>query len=263
MYRRIIDLGAVDDGEVIGYGHSGYIFAPKLRDFDAELAAGTINEKEIMDQVKAVIKSHLPYKERSTVWIPNQVGLFATLFHGGKYKQLAKIIQKVVKMSAHDRLVRDVSRAIVHAYKVPSKDWVNEAGSVQHFIIHFLRYTFDTQEQFEWPYRILLDWYNGHEGGDCDCLSILYASLMVSLGWRDVRVVLVDSKGDGIISHACAAVKMPKPDTQFGEAWVNVELTRGRGLGTTPLGWLPEKPYTKYKMINVVPGPNENPDGTV
>lgn len=175
--------------------------------------------------------------------------------------QLSKIIAKVVKQAAHDRLVRDASRAILRAYRVPSKDFINEAGALHNFVCRFMRYNFDTGEQFVLPYRMLADWAEGHDGSDCDCLSILYASLLTSIGWRDVRVVLVDGRGDGIISHACCAIKIPRLNTMFGDKWVNVELTRGEMTEMTKLGWLPPQKYTKYLMINVVQQPDEDPKG--
>lgn len=248
---------------ILGHGHSGNIFSNTLRNFDAELASGTLNEGQVLSHIRSVIATFMPYKQRSTSWIPFNAG-FLGMANEGRFEQLAKILQKIVKISAHDRLVRDTARAIVKAYKVPSKDWLNEAAAIQHFINKYVRYTFDVQEQFEWPYRIIIDWFEGHEGVDCDCMSILFCSFMTAMGWRQVKLVLVDSKGDGVISHACAAIKTPRPTVVFGEKWINVEFTRGAGLKTTPLGWMPQPPqpmYTKYLMIDVVPQPFEDNKG--
>lgn len=257
------EIRNVVEPPVAGHGHSGYIYTNRLRDFDNEFSSGVLNEQAIINHVRKTIRNHAPYRKKISKWISERQNFVSALFQHGKHQQLATIIAKVVKKSAHDRLVRDTARAILRAYRVPSKDFVNEAGALHNFVCRFMRYNFDTGEQFVLPYRMLADWAEGHDGSDCDCLSILYASLITALGWRDVRVVLVDGRGDGIISHACVAIRIPRKNTMFGEKWVNVELTRGEMTAMTKLGWLPPHKYTKYLMINVVQMPNEDPNGDI
>ena len=246
---------------IAGHGHSGYIYTDELRDFAKEFKAGVLNEQAVINHIRNTIRAHAPYRKKVSKWISDRGDIISALFRHGKNKQLAEIIARIVKRSAHDRLVRDTARAILKAYRVPSKDFINEAGALHNFVCRFLRYNFDTGEQFVLPYRMLADWAEGHDGSDCDCLSILYASLLTSLGWRDVKVVLVDGRGDGIISHACVAIRIPRRNTMFGDKWVNVELTRGEMTAMTKLGWLPPNKYTKYLMIDVVQKPNEDPRG--
>jgi len=233
----------------LGYGNSSHIYAKGPRNFNAEFQEGILKDSEVVEHVRSVIGQNLPYKPKFTKVVRLPQGLQA-IMQGGQHKILGKLIKRVTQAGGRDRLVREVGRAIVHAYKVPSKDFVNEAGAIQNFIQRQMRYVFDMGEQFEYPHRSLIDWYKGKAGLDCDCQAILFASLMVSLGWRAVWVVLVDSRGNGVLSHACAAIKMPRPNTKFGGKLVNVEMTK-----PVPLGWLPDTvKYTKYLMIDVVKG---------
>jgi hypothetical protein len=165
---------------------------------------------------------------------------------GGQHKALANIMRKMAIDGAKERMVREVARTILIAYKVPSKDFVNEVAVVQNFIQRQIRYQFDKEEQFEFPARSLVDFYEGKSGIDCDCQAILLSSLMVSLGWRDVWIVLVDAQFNGILSHACVAVKLPKAIPPYGRKLINVETTTPK-----PLGWMPKPGYTKYVMIKI------------
>ena len=141
------------------------------------------------------------------------------------------------------RLIRDVARAIPNLYGVEPKDFPNEAWAVQHWIQHNIRYVFDEQEEFQMPERTLIDWAEGHDGSDCDCMTILYAALMKRLGWRDVGVALLDSKGDGVISHAMAVIKLPKPVEPWGNKWIPIELTK-----KVNFGWITPK-RTKFIVM--------------
>jgi hypothetical protein len=251
----------IEEPPIAGHGHSGYIYTNRLRDFDRDFRDGNLNDQVVMNHIRKTIRAYRPYREKISKWISDRPDFVSVFFQKGKHQQLGEIIKKVVKRSAHDRMVRDTARAILKAYRVPSKDFINEAGAIHNFVCRFMRYNFDTGEQFVLPYRMLADWAEGHDGSDCDCLSILYASLMTSIGWRNVNVVLVDGRGDGIISHACVSILMPRLNTMFGDKWVNVELTRGEMTQMTRLGWLPPHKYTKYLRIDVVQQPDENPKG--
>ena len=145
--------------------------------------------------------------------------------------------------SQKSRLVRDFARAIPNLYGVGPKDFVNEAWAVQHWIQHNIRYVFDDKEEFQLPSRTIIDWAEGHDGADCDCMTILYVSLMKKLGWRDVGVALLDSRGDGVISHAMAVIKLPKPVEPWGDKWIPIELTK-----KVDFGWVTPK-RTKFVVM--------------
>jgi len=153
-----------------------------------------------------------------------------------KIKKIAGLMSLLAHQSSRSRIVRDVARAIIRAYNVEPKDFENELWALQHWIINNIRYTFDTGEQFQTPQRVLLDWYNHHDGADCDCLTMLYISLARALGHVKLAIGLLDSRGDGTISHAIALVKLPKPKEPWMWKWIPIELTK-----KVTFGWMTPK----------------------
>lgn len=251
MRHLYISVPTINQEQTQGHGNSQQIFARGLRNFNQEFKEGILVDSEIISSVKRTIKQNLPHKRKFTKVIKLPNGMQAIL-SGGQHIILGKLLREIAVQGSRERLVRETARAIVHAYKVPSKDFINEAGAIQNFIQRYMRYTFDNGEQFCYPHRALIDWYFDKDGLDCDCMAILFASLMLALGWRKVWIVLVDSRGDGVLSHACAAIKMPRPNTRFGMGNVNVELTKPVRLGWRPSAKRGEPEYSKYLKINVV-----------
>lgn len=205
-----------------------------LRDFDREgYAKGGKKFYEVEKRVKNAIsenikrqpKGKLPRKWLRRVKIDDS--------GDGKLKKLAGLMTMLVEKSSRSRIVRDVARAIVRGYDVEPKDFANELWALQHWIQNNIRYVFDTGEQFQTPQRQLLDWYNGHDGADCDCLTMLYLAMAHSLGHTKLAIGLLDGRGDGTISHAIALVKLPRPKDPWGHKWIPIELTK-----RVPFGWL-------------------------
>lgn len=92
---------------------------------------------------------------------------------------------------------------------------------------------------------------------DCDGLSIGFSSIMGALGFPS-GILLVDARGDGMLSHALGVVKLPMPKpvevmNPFtgkkiiwdGNSWGAAELTR-----PMPFLWYPPKATVKI----IVPG---------
>ena len=153
-----------------------------------------------------------------------------------KIKKIGGLMGLLVHHSSRTRVVRDVARAIVRGYDIDGKDYVDEMWALQHWIQNNIRYVFDTGEQFQTPFRVLIDWANGHDGADCDCSSMLYLALARAMGHQKLAVGLLDSRGDGTISHAIAMVKLPKFIAPWGDKWIPIELTRSERFG-----WLTPK----------------------
>lgn len=228
-------------------GKAGTTFYSELRDFNAEIANGQLNWGRINSIVGQAVYDNLKdYGKRFTYTYP--VGSIRV----SDLEDISNKIEKIVQYSSKQRLLHDVSRAIASAYDVPSKDWVNEAAAVQHWVQNNIRYVFDRGEQFQMPGRIIYDWYAERSGGDCDCLAILYTSLMASMGWKNVYVVLVDPKGDGKIAHAMSAIQLPNPHIYpYFAKLINVELTpSANDADVRYFGWKPSQ-LTKYIPIRV------------
>lgn len=199
--------------------------------------------------VRQAIEDDLEHFERSTGKMPRKWLRKVTIGDDEstelKVKKIGSMMTLLIVQGSRCRIVRDVSRAIMRGYRVKPKDFVNELWAIQHWIQNNIRYTFDTGEQFQTPQRVLIDWFRGHDGADCDCETMLYLAMARSLGHLKLAIGLIDSRGDGVLSHAIALIKLPKDEPPFGSKYVPVELTKEK-----PFGWITEK-GTKVVVIPI------------
>ena len=158
-----------------------------------------------------------------------------------KIRIIGKLLNQLIAHGKRDRNVRKATLQVLEAYNVPEKDWIGEITAVKDWIRNNIRYTLDIQgvETFHTPRRILLD-----RVGDCDDSSILCAAMLGSIGYR-TGILLLDSKGDGKISHAMATVKLPRPKEPWWDKWIPLELTQEKKIG-----WLPPKATRKIIVEN-------------
>jgi len=157
---------------------------------------------------------------------------------GTKLRVLSKIMTAMVRDGARNYQIRAKAINIIRSKGVRPKDWVGEVRAIQEWVqdnIHYVRDTYGS-EVFQTPQRTL-----ALGAGDCDDLSILTAAMLMSIGYR-VGIILIDSRGDGIISHAMAAVKLPQPVKPYGTNWIPIETTK-----KVELGWYP--PNAKKRIL--------------
>jgi hypothetical protein len=213
----------------------------ELRDFDQQgYARNGPKWAETNVRVRAAIAENLKSFEKKHGQSPKKFLRKVTISDDvpvqGKVRKIGGLMTLLIVQNSRSRLIRDVGRAIVRAYDIPPKDYVNEMWALQHWIQNNIRYTFDTGEQFQTPQRVMIDWFKGHDGADCDCLTMLYLTFCRSLGHLKLAVGLVDSRGDGVLSHAIALVKLPKPEKPWDGRWIPIELTKSK-----PFGWMTDK----------------------
>jgi hypothetical protein len=212
-----------------------------LRDFDKEgYAHGQSGWVRVNALVRQAIEDDLHNFQRSTGKMPQKWLRKITIGDDetteSKVKRIGSLMTLLTVQGSRCRIVRDVSRAIMRGYRIKPKDFQNEFWALQHWIQNNIRYTFDTGEQFQTPQRVLIDWYRGYDGADCDCLTMLYLAMVRSLGHLKMAIGLVDSRGDGVLSHAISLVKLPRPETPWGDKYIPVELTKPKLFG-----WITEK----------------------
>jgi len=160
---------------------------------------------------------------------------------GEKLKIVSDLIHQMVQHGKRDRKVREVAFTVLKQENVKAKDHVNEIRALQKWVQQNIRYTFDIHgvETLHTPRRILID-----RVGDCDDSAMLLSSLLSSIGY-ETGVMLVDAKGDGRISHAMAAVKLPRPKGSQPKGWIPLETTK-----EVPMGWHP-KNITRKILIKI------------
>ena len=178
-----------------------------------------------------------------------------------KIRIISQLIGELISHGKRDEKVRKLTGQILRKKRVPAKDHIREVQAIKDWIEKNIRYTGDTWdiERLQTARRTLKD-----KVGDCDCTSILFASMMGSIGYPS-GVVIVDVKGNGVFNHAMGVVKVPSskrymlrsPNTNKKTAWdsntwLPIELTKSvyweKGIRPPPLGWRPPG-MSVYKII--------------
>ena len=110
----------------------------------------------------------------------------------------------------------------------------NQIELIYDFVKTNIKYQPDPRstELFVAPW-VMVEFYNkGIAAGDCDDLSLITGSLLLSIGYN-ARLVLLDTNGEGF-SHCIAQVYSDKVSS-----WINLDTS-----SRVPLGW-EEKYYNK------------------
>jgi len=164
-----------------------------------------------------------------------------------KLELLGRMLSAIVQHGKRDRAVRRTTVNVLQKMNVPAKDHVGEMKAVTHWVQNGIRYTFDPYgvEYFQTARRTLID-----HVGDCDDESSLAAAMLGSIGYH-AYIILLDSKGDGVYSHAMAGVKLPRSYPPFGLSVIPLELTK-----KVPVGWFTPK-TTKMYVIDPETGKTE------
>jgi hypothetical protein len=120
------------------------------------------------------------------------------------FEAIISIIQKLVLMGSKSIAIREKAREIIK--DVPPHDQWGEVKAVLSWVQNNVRYVFDgfNLEQFQTPVKTLTDLT-----GDCDCIAILIASLLRSIGHQS-GVSLVNAKGRPDVDHAMGCVAFRK-----------------------------------------------------
>src|SRR5712664_880829 len=139
--------------------------------------------------------------------------------------ETARIISRMICEGAKDFYVRQKAIEIFRACRIPAKDRWGEVRSLFEWVRRNIRYTRDIfrVELLHTPRRML-----ELRAGDCDDMSILLGSMLVSTG-HPVRLVLVGFRPDKphLYSHIY-------PEVNVRGRWIPIDATMPR-----PIGWAP------------------------
>lgn len=98
--------------------------------------------------------------------------------------QTINFMKKVARLRSGDPLVRKLALKIVNDYHVPSHHFIDEALALGDFVKNNVRYVRDPEdiEYLADPIDLIKQMQNGTAQGDCDDMSLLVATLLLSIG---------------------------------------------------------------------------------
>jgi hypothetical protein len=101
-------------------------------------------------------------------------------------------IKEVARASSVDPRVRELALRILQTSQIPSQDYASEAIAIAKFVQKKVRYVRDINgvETLHDPVTLIDQIQRGEAQGDCDDMSLLLASLLLSIGHQPfVRIV--------------------------------------------------------------------------
>jgi transglutaminase-like putative cysteine protease len=139
--------------------------------------------------------------------------------------ETARIIARMICEGAKDFYVRQKAIEIFRAFRVPPKDRWGEVRSLFEWVRRNIRYTRDIfrVELLHTPRRML-----ELRAGDCDDMSILLGSMLLSTG-HPVRLVLV-----GFRPHKPHIYSHIYPEVNVCGRWIPIDATVSQSIGWAP-----------------------------
>lgn len=119
---------------------------------------------------------------------------------------------EIMRRVAHKRkshpLVRQLSLSILHTHNVKSQDYVHEAEAIARFVKEKVRYVRDIagMEQLHDPVTMIDQIQRGNAQGDCDDMSLLIATLLLSIGHQPYFRIVRYRPGVGSYQHIYVVV---------------------------------------------------------
>lgn len=95
-----------------------------------------------------------------------------------------KFMKEVARLRSRHPLLRKLALNIVHHYQVPSNNYAEEALAIGDYVKRKVRYVRDPEgvEYLQDPLDLIKHLQEGTAQGDCDDMSLLIASLLLSIG---------------------------------------------------------------------------------
>lgn len=93
-------------------------------------------------------------------------------------------MKKIARKSSGDPIIRKLALNILESYQIPSNHYVDEALAIGDYVKRKVRYVRDPEniEYLQDPVDLVKQIQNGFAQGDCDDMSLLTASLLLSIG---------------------------------------------------------------------------------
>jgi hypothetical protein len=98
--------------------------------------------------------------------------------------QTIQLMKKIARLRAGDPLVRRLAENILQQYQVKSHHYLDEALAIGDYVLRKVRYLRDPEniEQLTDPIDLIKAIQQGRAQGDCDDMSLLTATLLLSIG---------------------------------------------------------------------------------
>jgi hypothetical protein len=125
----------------------------------------------------------------------------------GNLETLQMMIKVARERSRHP-LIRELALRILEHYKVPSQDYIKEAYAIGDYIKRKVRYVRDINgvETLHDPLTLIDQMKRGQAQGDCDDMSLLIATLLLSIGHQPFYRVVRYYQGNGSYQHIYVVV---------------------------------------------------------
>ncbi len=117
-------------------------------------------------------------------------------------------LKKVARVRSRHPLVRELALRILESYGVKSQDYYNEARAIGDYVLKNVRYVRDINgvETVHDPITLIDQLRRGHAQGDCDDMSLLVATLLLSIGHQPFYRIVKYYDGMGPYQHIYVVV---------------------------------------------------------
>ena len=170
------------------------------------------------------------------------------------FSSVIVIFQKIVVFGSKNPTIRNKTRQILADAKIEGHDTWGELNCVIDWIKNNVIYRQDGKniEQLQSPEKTILSM-----NGDCDCLSILGASMLRSLGMQ-AGCALTNSSGGDSVDHALTCVSFEKDIVrEYG-----VRSSSGQ-LQKLPKNLISKIPVESLVPLGIIKGDGVLPNGDV
>lgn len=119
-------------------------------------------------------------------------------------------------MRSKEPAIRELALSILRDYRIPSHQYLNECAAIGDYIKNNMRYVrdIDNVERLQDPLLILQDLQRGVAAGDCDDMSLMIATLLLSIGAQPYYRVVRYQGHNGPYQHIYVVCKERNGQTQ-------------------------------------------------
>lgn len=164
----------------------------------------------------------------------------------GNYRTV-EVMRGLARSRSTNPLVRELALAILQSRNVESQDYVNEALAIGQFIQQKVRYVRDINgvETVHDPLTMIDQIKRGTAQGDCDDMSLIIATLLLSIGHQPFfRIVKYQNGNSGGFQHIYVVVYEKNHDDTRKKRVVLDAILKRKAIGT-------EVPHSSGEVIAV------------
>lgn len=146
--------------------------------------------------------------------------------------QTAKAMSQIAHQFKGHPEVRALALSVLNSYGVKSHDYLSEAVALAKYVQQNVRYVRDTLgiEQLHSPVLMINDIKRGIAQGDCDDMSLLLATLLLSVGVQPYFRMVRYKSNFGPFNHIYVVVKEKNKNT--GRSRVVMDcIVKDKGIG--------------------------------